>query len=138
MIEPIKVESAPGAKVGDLPMKQPLNHTAIEGDFVLLELKRPCPAGDFIAYYEAQGYEIVYPTSAHIVAVRDGEQVDSWSIDEGATLAMREIGAKLNAAVKPLLDWYNSLPISARYQLTGRHITELPKGKRHKPSRYRY
>ena len=101
------------------------------------ELQRPCSANDFVAYYEAQGCRIVTTRPGWLYAVKDGEPVEAWSINEGLAVAMGALGESMKAAIQPALDWFDGLPPSAQSALVRKPV-QLRKGKRHRPSRHRY
>jgi hypothetical protein len=100
-------------------------------------LQRPCSVDDFCDHYAKRGCHLEVRDGKGICAFYDHEIIDTWSHTEGLTVGLRKLGEMASVVIQPALDWFASLPAPARTSLTRSGINELPRGKRHRPSRHR-
>lgn len=98
-------------------------------------LTRPCAAADFRQHYEALGY-VVKADGSYLVAGPDnGWAIDTWHINEAFELAAKNLGEAIVLTFESLFGFVPSPATKRKLTISG--ICELPKGRRHRPSRYR-
>lgn len=105
-----------------------------------MTLTRPCTEDEFREYYTYQGWEVTEEDNWLVAVSIADEQIETWSHFEGFQAGMKYMAT---AMAEPIVRWYENLPPEIRLRIEqfgntpARRITDLPKGKRHRASRYR-